>query len=153
MTETDEFVATLVGTELVLKMKTHHATAASAKAAVADFVRSWEILIGLNTGGGNPVRFEHEETEILDRDPPPDGLSLQTKLVGRAYASGTIRVEQHIKPEQLIPSSQFAVSPDVETLYNRYVQYLKGREPLIAIHGNFCFTVVRRDWRASNEEA
>ena len=61
-------------------------------------------------------------------------------------ATATINIEavvaaraQVARPRYPDPPHQFAVSPDVETLWNRYEGHLQGREPLLSA-ANACLT-------------
>lgn len=139
--ETAAFRMTLRDGQIRFDFKEHHASIEAAQESVADFLRAWEIDVGLAMGPGE-VTFAYEDAGVIDRDPPPPGepqiASVSVSMAGRASVSFTVMVARASYP---MPPSMFKVSPTVETLWQRYEGYLAKREPLSSM-AYFCLTVV-----------
>jgi hypothetical protein len=148
--ETPTFDITLADQKVKFEFKEHYATEKAAQESVAHFLRAWEIDAGLTMGPG-VLRFVYERADVIDRNPPPAG---ETQLIGvvgipsgEAWAIGTLTVARPAYPD---PPKVFKVSPDVETMWNRYEGYVAGREPLPAM-AYFCLTVILT--RAGNRQS
>jgi len=131
---TDAFDVAVDDTEVVVTMKMHHVTADSARAAVEPFLHAWEVNAGVS-----PYRheffFEFLRADVVDQRPDPDSVTLSaTMALGAAF--------ELICGEPFpVPPTDFAISPDVEAMWYRYVGYRKEREPLISM-AYFCLTVL-----------
>jgi hypothetical protein len=106
-------------------------------------LRAWELAHALKQGHPE-FRFDFEDAETIDRDPPPPrepgspqvveiGLASEINVAG----SLGVKVTRAAYPE---PPTDFAVDPDVETLSQRWQGYLAEREPLQAM-AYFCLTL------------
>jgi hypothetical protein len=130
--------------ELTVAMIEHHATEESARARVDPFLRAWEIEDAI-TVGRPQLSFRFERAELVDRNPsPPEfGASKTVKVstLATARALGGLPTVTASRPFPKPPTG-FAVSPDVETLFQRWLQYLSGGEPLPGM-ANFCLTVLQ----------
>lgn len=137
--ETADYRISLAGGELRFEMKQHYSSSDQAKKAVSGFVRAWEIDSALR---GDPITFQFEDAQVIDRDPSPPGAFIAIGVGGFAglECSGTAVMIRNRYPE---PPSDFQASPDVETLWNRFQQYQNGREPLPAM-AYFCYTVLTK---------
>jgi len=136
--EADAFRMRLHDGKVIFEMKEHFATEKKAREAVEDYLMAWEIYTNIQSGH-NAIRFEFERADVIDRSPTPgvlsvSGCSHSHSIAGRA----TIRVTCKEYPA---PPEGFMVDSDVESIWNRYVQYKKGREPLLPM-ANFCLTVL-----------
>ncbi len=139
--ETEAFSVRLADGVVTVDLHEHHDSRLSARHAVEPYLRAWEIQHAL-WAGSREVRFEFEDAEVIDRDPPKPGepntgsveLSAEVVLSGSVEGS-TIRGSY---PE---PPREFALDPNVETLWERWHGYREGREPLASM-GYFCRTVV-----------
>jgi hypothetical protein len=146
-----DFELELAGGKLTARPVDHFATGEEARAKLDDRLRAWEISHAL-TAGRLEIRFQFERAEIIDRDPPSPG---QTGVVGASLTlSGAVATSgaraliatghtSHVAFPP--PPTDFAVDPDVETLWHRLEGYRAGREPLQSM-AYFCLTVV--EWRA-----
>ena len=137
--ETDAFRAHLSDGALRIELNAHYAALEEARSVVEPFLRSWEILSGLEYGWSE-VTFEFQHGEIVDRIPPPPGV-IEGHIMamaggGQVRATGTAISCRHQYPAA---PHGFAVNPDVETLWARFQGYRKGREPLLSM-AYFCFT-------------
>ena len=139
----DDFELTLDGGSIVCRMLEHYASVDEARRVVEPFLRAWELKTALALGPGE-VMFEYLDAEVIDRNPPPPGATQvllgSAGVVATAGLSGTLHVTRVRYPD---PPTDFVVTPDVETLWQRYNMYQQGREPLPAM-AYFCLTVVER---------
>jgi hypothetical protein len=137
----DEFECRLSDGVLTCRMKKHYPTVEEARRVIDGFLRSWEIKTALELGR-DEMRFQFEDSHMVDRDPPPPGSSQIVRVsaasVGVSTLLGRVHVTRNKYPDA---PSTFAVTPDVETLWQRYENYLDGREPLPSM-AYFCLTVV-----------
>jgi hypothetical protein len=126
--DTGEFTLQLADGILTCTMKTHYASADTARAVVDPLLRTWEIDTALREGR-RAIWFAYEDAEGIDRKPTPPGSRLialggSLRVTGGVVAWLVTRREYPALPER------FKVSPDVETLWRRYESYMQGREPL-----------------------
>lgn len=139
----NEFECHLNDGVLTCHMREHYPTVGEARRVVGDFLRSWEIKTALELGRGE-MRFQFEDSHVIDRNPPPPGSSEFVhvsasgvmKFTGSAISE--LRITRSKYPD---PPTFFTVTPDVETLWQRYNNYLDGKELLLSM-ANFCLTLV-----------
>jgi len=122
------------------ELKAHYATEEAARASVeADYISNWEFEVGLTRGrGAFRLRFDH--CELVDRDPAPGPPAL-----GIQASSGVPTVRAELAPPRppefpKPPHVAIRRSPDVDSMYHRFLGYLEGREPLSGM-AYFCSTV------------
>jgi hypothetical protein len=72
--ETDEFTLHLADGVLTCMMKAHYASVGAARAGVDQILLAWELDFALQQGR-RVMRFVYQESEVIDRDPPPLALS------------------------------------------------------------------------------
>lgn len=78
---------------------------------------------------------------MIDRNPPPPGAPLEIQaLEGFLTMEGSITTLRITRREYPKPPKIFRVSPDVETLWQRYQMYLDGKDQLQAM-AYFCLTL------------
>lgn len=140
--ETSEARLHLADAKLVCHMKIHFAAEVEARAVVEPVLRAWELDADLRQGIGK-LRFEFESAEVIDRTPMPPGrgnMYATLKGVGALTATGTVSTHVTLRayPD---PPGEFRITPDAETLWNRYQGYREGREPLLGM-AYFCLTVL-----------
>jgi len=130
------------------QMKEHFATEEAARTMTDRYIRALEVKAALVEYGGRQVlHFGDSGAEMVDRSPPPapPPVNGEQLLAGTASSrsSGSAELTQTPPPPRPLPSppGAFKCTPDVETLFNRYQQYVNGREPLPAM-AYFCLTVV-----------
>jgi hypothetical protein len=127
---------------LTATMKDHFATQEEAVEVVRPFLIAWELHHALEHGR-REFRFKFMRSNIIDRKPTPGALDdvvlTSTGLVAAAGFAPTLTVTRRHYPEP--PPPDFVASPNVETLWDRYENYLLGREYLPAM-GYFCLSVV-----------
>lgn len=136
------FSARLADGRLTVTMKQHFSSAEAARAEIEHFLRAWELDVALRYGPGE-LQFVFKDSVVIDRNPPLPGQPQVVHLSGTAVcvatASTTLHVARAKYPE---PPSRFRVTPDVETLWQRYEGYRAGREPLLSI-AYFCYTLIQ----------
>lgn len=119
----------------------HFATEKEARAFVEnDFLGNWEFDVALKRGP-NAFKLRFERAEIVDRNPAADVPSLSAHS-----RSGPPKVHARLAPPTprsypQPPSVGLKRTPDVDSMFNRYLGYLEGREPLPAV-SYFCLTVL-----------
>ena len=141
--EEDNFSVRIEDKKVCFTMKTHYATEEEALEAVREYIERWEFDTGLE-GGPDKFKLVYQEPNIVDRRPSP-------KSDGFAEVSGTIRspggelrasissLSQYPKP----PSASLTITPDVQSMYDRLMDYRAGREPLPSM-AYFCLDVLQK---------
>lgn len=126
---------------LTVTMQEHFANVETARTAVEPFLRAWELDVALQHGH-REIWFEFADAEVIDRNPPPPGASQKLRMHVAEHTHVAEEVSVHLTRHHYpAPPTQFAVSPDVETLWQRYQGYVDGREPLPAM-AYFCLTLL-----------
>ena len=150
--EEDKFRWRVADGALRVELKEHHASEQSAQDRVEPFIRAWELWETLRSSRRR-IWFDFEKAEIVDRDPPPPGEPqiIEVGPIERAFRviAPTISTPHLLYPS---PPGRFMVSPDVETMWNRYEGYRAGREPLASM-AYLCFTVLRASAGGNKETA
>ena len=122
------------------ELKEHYATEADAREAVEKYISNWEFDACLEHDDPDYFRLKYDGAQIEDRKPTPGVITIDAK---------TINVEVGVLPASITyspacypsPPSDVSVDPDVETMYQRYMGYRQGREPLGSM-AYFCLTVL-----------
>jgi hypothetical protein len=139
--ETSEFRLRLENGIAHFRLKEHFSSVEAAKNVVDKYIRAWGIDMALNYGS-REISFIFENAEVIDRNPPPPGspqvIEVTAKGSGLSSGSATVHMTRHQYPK---PPKLFRVSPEVETLWQRYEGYRKGQEPLLAM-AYFCLTAI-----------
>ena len=139
--EKENFSVRIEDKKVCFTLKAHYATEEEALEAVREYIERWEFAAGLERG---PDKFKlvYQDARIVDRRPPP-------KRDGFAEVSGTFRspggrfrasissLSQYPKP----PSAGLTITPDVQSIYDRFMGYRLGREPLPSM-AYFCLTML-----------
>ena len=119
------------------EMRDHFPTIEAADEAITEYRRAWEFDAQLERGPDTfRLVLDREDSEIIDRDPTPGHVRIEERI-GIAD-SVELLVEPGSFPE---PPSDIAPTPDVDTMYGRYMSYRKGHEPLASM-ASFCLTVL-----------
>ena len=134
-----------------LYLKYHYATESEARKAIEEYIRNWEFD-GCLQGGPDCIRLEFESADIKDRDPPPPPppppgiVNIGVTLV-RSGGTVAVAVSKGVTSYPS-PPADVSVTPDVKTMYDRYLGYRRGHEPLTGM-AYFCLTVL--EWMAKEE--
>ena len=123
------------------EMLEHCATPEEARALVEPFIDRWEFATTLDHGPRTfSLRFL--DSHIVDRDPspePPGSISVHADVrLGAAVVRAELRV---VSPYPRPPSGGLALTPDVRTMWRRYLGYRRGEEPLPSM-AYFCHTLL-----------
>ena len=121
-------------------MKQHHPTEAEALDAVSAYIAAWEFEAGLKHGL-NKFHLRFEYADIEDRNPNTGKVYLRARPirvhVTMGAAQATVGEPYYPSP----PTTAVTLSPDVRSMYDRYLGYREGREPLPSM-AYFCLTVL-----------
>lgn len=139
----DEFECHLNDGVLTCHMREHYPAVGEARRVVEDFLRSWEIKTALELGRGE-MRFQFEDSHVIDRNPPPLGSPKDVKLSGTVVMTSNTSAILHVTRRKYPdPPTVFTVTPDVKTLWRRYEKYLDGKEELLSM-AYACLTFVEK---------
>lgn len=139
----DAFRIEIAGHEARFIMNSHFAAEACAREVVESFIRKWEFEVDL-TREPDIFRLEFLDSCIEDRQPSPISpglLKLDIRETVQLGESVTMRPILHSFPSP--PSWQIELTPDVKSMYDRYLGYCNNEEPLTSM-AYFCLTVVER---------
>ena len=123
------------------ELKEHYPSEAAARSAVeAHYIPNWEFIAGL-ARGPNAFALRFDRSEIVDRNPPPGPprLSAHARFGGFTASANLAPPTPPSFPKP--PPVGIKRSPDVDSMYHRYLGHLEGREPLPGM-AYFCFTVL-----------
>lgn len=131
------------------ELKNPCATEKEAKKCVDEYIRIWEADACLK-GGPDYFTLKYCGPEIEDRNPTPNTINLSGRGdLGEIRGSGTLTLKPSKYPS---PPSGMDINADIETMYQRYMGYLRGHEPLASM-AYFCLTVLE-NWekKKTNEQ-
>ncbi len=121
------------------EFKQHFASEREARNAVAQYIESWQMSADLDRGPGS-FRLAFQNADIVDRQPPSDGVSLRMSArAGAPRASARLQAVSRHYPEP--PADCDFQHPDVKAMHMRYVGFCKNEEPLASM-AYFCLTVL-----------
>ena len=132
-----EFRVKVKDKKVCFKLKEHYATESKARESVKEYIRIWELDAGLRHGP-DFFKLKFDRAKIVDRNPTPgsvDAESVKWKFT-IPPATGTVGPSNYPSPP-----SGLSIDPDVQTMYDRYMNHLRGREPLVTM-AYFCLTVL-----------
>lgn len=150
----DDFSLHLEDDIFYVEMCQHFSTEKAARGIVEKYLKAWKIKTILKFGFGE-FDFEFEDACIVDRNPSPPGtgtvrlLDITGTVTASESATLCIPRSRSKYPE---PPNHFRLSADVETLWQRYQGYCKGREPLQAM-AYFCYTVIKLKFNENHTHA
>lgn len=138
---TDEFDLSINGDIAIFEMKKHYPAADEAKEVVDEYLRAWDILIGLEHDPDD-LRFVFDRPDVIDRSPHENDKNIVNLHAHIAASTTTSNVHLNVSREQYPPFPQnFIASPDAETMYLRYKAYRKNYEKLTSM-AYVCLTVL-----------
>ena len=150
--ETSAFRLRLENGVAHFQLKEHFPSVEAARSVVDKYIRAWEIDMALNHGS-REISFILEGAEVIDRNPPPPGSPQVIKATAIAHGVGVAHAAIHVTRHQYpTPPRLFRVSPDVETLWQRYEVYRKGQEPLLTM-AYFCLTLIKANADGNQDKA
>ena len=138
---TDEFDLSIDGDIAIFEMKKHYPSADEAKEVVDEYLRAWDILIGLEHDPDD-LRFDFGRADVIDRSPHKTEKNIVDLQAHVAASTTTSNVHLHVTRERYPPfPHNFIASPDAETMYHRYEAYRQNREKLTSM-AYMCLTVL-----------
>jgi len=124
---------------LTIEMKISFNSSNEAKILVDKYLRSWEIYSGLiyqkDVLGFTLNTISSIEIADHKNGKPPEIIEYFEEFI---YSSDSINFQSEYE-EYPKPTDSFTTSPDVETLWYRFKEYLENREPLLSM-AYFCIT-------------
>ena len=126
-------------------MRKRHATETEARQAVATYIDAWEFEVGL-TRGPDSFKLRFDFADIEDLDPSTGVVFLRPSPVRLHVMTGDVRVILGKRGYPAPPTSGLSISPDVRSMYQRYLGYKRQREPLPSMV-YFCLTVLETSTR------
>ena len=125
------------------ELKEHHASEESARYAVeACYIPNWEFDVGL-VRGPNTFSLRFDRSEIKDRNPPsgPPTLSAHART---GVPTSTVNLAPPRPPSfPEPPRVPIKRSPNVDSMYRRYLRHLEGGEPLAGM-AYYCLTTLEQ---------
>lgn len=116
-------------------MKAHVVTEPEARQIVGPFIEKWRVYARLQPA---PQTFELKFKQAIweERDPPSPRFSARA---GSPRLS--IRLSTEARRYPAPPQSELMITPDVQSMHDRFVGSLEGKEPLTTM-AYFCLTVL-----------
>jgi hypothetical protein len=141
--ENHDFTFTITPKTAIFRMKMHVATEKEARAITGKYLEAYRIFVGLKLSP-DEIMFNYTGAEIIDRNPHNEKRDANVPMhyVMEEAIDMKCEVNFHICRGNFIPSPKnFAVSPDVKTMFSRWKGYCQGEEKLLSM-ANFCLTVL-----------
>ena len=133
-----EFQVLIEDEEVQFQFKDHYATENEARKAVKDYIHNWEFDACLKRGD-DCFKLEFIKAVRVDRQPTPGVITVDAEPIrirfDIAEAEGTVSHPRYPSP----PSEVNFNDPDVQIMYQRYMDYRRGNEKLSSM-ANFCLT-------------
>ena len=116
--------------EVCFKLKEHYAKEAEARKSIDEYIRAWELDAGLRHGP-DYFKLKFDRAKIVDRNPTPGEISLSANITsGAPRMSATLTIAP---PDYPSPPSSLSIDANVQTMYDRYINHLRGRESLVSM--------------------
>ncbi len=131
--ETEIFIMTARDKKVIFDIKQHYESVEKIRRVTDEYLKQWEILIGLKTVPSE-ITFKFEHADIIDLEPDRDSgivrlLASSVKAVSSKSSPG-FHISRDKYPD---PPSGFSVSPDVDTMFFRYKAYHEGQDHLASM--------------------
>ena len=124
------------------KLTEHYATEEDAQNAIRDYIDDWEFDACLEHDP-DYFRLKFDRAQIEDRNPPPPRPGV--KNIAATFRAGAPTVSIALTKVALsYPAPSSGVNfrdPNVQTMYQRYMGYCRGNEPLASM-AYFCLSVL-----------
>ena len=129
------------------EFKEHYAAEDVARGAIEDYIRAWEFGAGLKNGP-DYFKLKFDYAQIEDRKPTPGVVMVHARPARFEVTVGKVTcvVSPGCYPP---PPSVMLITPDVQTMYDRYMGYRQGREPLTTM-AYFCLTILERSTKKNH---
>lgn len=133
-----DFKFVLNAGQLDITMKSEVPTEAQARDIVEPYLKSWETDHFLKTGR-KEFWFNFNNSVIVDKNPTGTGGKVIHAGLGEIILVGHEITLKLTKRNYPTPEFSLAITPDVESLLNRYEGFIKKKEPLLSM-AYFCLT-------------
>jgi hypothetical protein len=126
---------------LTVTMIEHFSSQDSARQCVEPMLEAWTLDVGLRAGR-DEFSFRFKNATLVDRNPLPTspGHILQA-CAGEITLTGMLTSCTVTRKYYPSPPNGLLVSADVRTMWNRYLNYVAQKEPLLSM-AYFCLTVI-----------
>jgi hypothetical protein len=144
--ETDEFIISMDKQKAIFEMKGHYTSVKDARKIVDDFLERWKVIIGLEHDPDD-LRFNYETAEFEQiQQNGKNRIFLSAVSSGVSVSADAIL---HVSRSKY-PSRpyRFKLSPDVITMYERFLLYRQRKEPLTSM-AYMCLTVLEASARTA----
>lgn len=125
--------------KVYFKLKEHYATESEARKSIKEYIRVWEFDAGLR-GDPDDFKLKFDRAKIVDRNPTPGKISVSATPV-RLEVAVSVPAVTKAPSNYPSPPSGLSIDPDVQTMYDRYMNYFRGHEPLPSM-AYFCLTIL-----------
>ena len=132
-----EFRVKVKNKKVRFKLKKYYATEAEARGPIDEYIRVWELDAGLRRGP-DFFKLKFDRAKIVDQNPPPDSVDSASIKWEFTIPPATVTIGPSNYPS---PPSGLSIDPDVQTMYDRYMNHLRGYEPLQGM-AYFCLTTL-----------
>ena len=137
--ETD-FHVHIANEEVRFEFKEHYATEEEALATVEGYIHGWELEAVL-CHGPNRFKLRFDRADIKDRNPTPGTVIVRPSPVRFTVTVSEPSVVISPRSYPSPPSRRLTLNPDVQSMYDRYMGYLQGKEHFPGM-AYFCLTVL-----------
>ena len=138
--KTDDFSWRLNKNQLEVKMKIYFATEYEARQIVDEYLKGWEVAIGL-FHGPDSLKFTFDRAKFIDLQLPNENGVSNSEATIESISTTLDAVSPISHKEFLPPPLNFKVSPEVEIMFLRYKMYRQGQESLLGL-AHWCFRVL-----------
>ena len=142
-----EFQVKIKNKEVCFEFKKHYATEPEARKSIKEYIRIWELDAGLKHGP-DYFKLKFDRAKIVDRNPTPGEIRVSAASTAETTDSATVPEAPLDYPS---PPSGLSIDlddpdvqtmyADVQTMYKRYMNYLRDYEPLPGM-AYFCLTIL-----------
>ena len=144
-----EFRIKIKDEEVCFELNEHYATESKARQSIDKYIRIWELDAGLKHGH-DYFELKFDRAKIVDRNPTLGKKSVSAAPV-RLKITTSVPAVTIAPSDYPSPPSGLSIDPDdpdvqtmyadVQTMYERYMNYRRKREPLPSM-AYFCLTIL-----------
>lgn len=139
--EEGDFTIEINDQRVFFKFKKHYASEDAARADVEPYIQNWEFEVGLKQGP-DAFALRFVKSDIVDQNPPDGVKPIRIfAATGRPKATINIVVRPNRYPDPP-PLDKIKRTPDIDSMYHRYLGYRAGREPLPSM-AYFCLDMLK----------
>lgn len=143
---TPDFFGRLADNVLTLEPKAHYAGTEDVCPIADRFLKAWIIREGAATGR-SIFHFQFLDAKIVDRAPQPGAIYLSARATASVRDSADTELQRPRYPD--LPGN-FGLTPEIEVMWRRFVNFLGGKESLLAM-AYYCLDFLKT--RAGSRQA